>query len=187
MNVFDQVGKVVSKLADSEKESYICITMGKYVCENDSTFNQAPGYAGGLAYYKTNSEFKSLYEGSSSTKMASTEALSNFDDCDYIISNRSVDYGVDIADTIVTEWEKYMAYYENLDDYQNLVYINNVLPGACKIAYLASILCSSSFSDSWADGIMSEFMSTCVTFQDYDLDDIITFFTYEDYISVKDV
>ncbi len=184
-SVINEVNEKLSSLSESDRKSYICLTMWIYICQNDSTFNTTPGYAGGIAYYEVNSEFAETYSGTSSTKMQSTEALSNYGDADFLISNRSIDYGSDNDSVIVAQWEKYIEYFEELDNYENLVYVNNLLPGACKIAYLAYAMYPDTFSLDWANGIMEEFMDEFEPFEGYSLDNIITIFTYDDYINAK--
>lgn len=185
-DVINQINEKISSLNESDMKTYICLTMGTYICQNDSTFNISPKYAGGVPYYTVNSEFAAAYTGASSVKMQSVEALSNYGDADTIISNRSIDYGVtDMNSIYVSEWEKYMSYFENLDNYENLVYVNNLLPGGCKIAYMAHILYPDLFSIEWANSIMQEFIDEFEPFEGHTLEDIIAFFTYEDYISAK--
>jgi len=185
-DVINQINDRISDLKESDMKSYICLTMGTYICQNDSTFNISPKYAGGIPYYTVNSEFAAAYKGASSVKMQSVEALSNYGDANSIISNRSIDYGVTDKNAIyVSEWEKYINYFQNLDNYKNLVYVNNLLPGGCKIAYMAHILYPETFSLEWANGIMQDFIDEFEPFEGHTLEDIISFFTYEDYIAAK--
>lgn len=182
-DIINTIKSKTSKIADANKKSYICITMSTYVCQNDSDFNQAPEYAGGVKYSKVNAEFANKYKGNGSVKMASTEALSNYGSANYIISNRSTDYGQkDISATMKVEWNKNISYYEKLTNYKNMVYLNNLLPGICKIAYSASILYPEIFTKSWADGVMTQFMENFETLKGQTLNSVVTVFTYDDYV-----
>ncbi len=182
-DIINTIKTKTSKIADADRKSYICITMGTYVCQNDSDFNRAPEYAGGVKYSKVNAEFGNKYKGSGSVKMASTEALSNYGSANYIISNRSTDYGQkDISATMKTEWSKNVTYYEKLSNYKNMVYLNNLLPGICKIAYSAYILYPDLFTKSWADGVMTQFMENFETLKGQNLSSVMTVFTYSDYV-----
>ncbi len=185
LDVYNEIQNKVVGLADSERSSVINFTMGIYICQNDSTFNQGSAYVGATPYYKVNSAFAAAYAGSNSVKMESVEALADYDDADYLISNRSLDVGLDdIQGEWVKYWEKYADYFKNLDDYKGLVYVNNLLPGACKLAYLASAVYPNLFSDSWADGIMQEFIDGGFTpLKGQILSSVPTSFDYEDYIA----
>lgn len=185
-NVISEINKKINKIADKDKKNYICLTMGVYVCQNGSTFNQAPMFAGGMPYYETNAEFAEKYKGSSSVKMSGPEALSNYDDANVIISNRGSDYGIEDKNAeIVKTWDKYKKNFEGLDNYKSMVYLNNILPGGVKIAYIATVLYPDLFSVSWADNILKGYMSEFVTFEDQSLDGILTVYTYEDYTKAE--
>ena len=87
LEVINTIQNKIENLSDNDKHTYIALSMRCYVCQNDSTFNPVGAYAGGLAYYLTNNVFANEYVGSGSVKMASTEALSNYDDVDFLISD----------------------------------------------------------------------------------------------------
>jgi iron complex transport system substrate-binding protein len=185
-NISDYITDKVKNLTDSQKQNYICLTMGIYICQNESTFNVTPQYAGGIQYYKTNETFEKAYAGSSSTKMASTEALSNYDNAQHIISNRSVDYGLsDIGATGAEYWDKYVTYFQNLADYKDLVYVNNLLPGIVRLAYIASILYPDIFSEEWADSVLQQFIDGFIPLNGQTTSTILTTFTYDDYQKAK--
>lgn len=167
-DIMEEVSSKVSGMSDSQRASYICFTMRIYICQNDSSYNTTPATAGGIPYYKVNSEFASKYAGTSSTKMQSHEALSNYGDCDYLISNRSIDYGNDsqaaIDKVIKASWayvrsgDNYIEYFQNLPNFDHMLVINNLMPGALKVAYLAAAMYPSLFSESWADGYLQQFI-----------------------------
>lgn len=169
--VLEKINSTLSGLKDDDKKTYIAFTMGIYVCQNDSTFNTTGAEAKGLPYYKTNSTFKAAYEGTSSAKMESTEALSNYDDADFMFSNRSIDYGkltpAAVKKEVKGTWDKktgdnkYSDFFKNLDNYHNLVYVNNLLPGAVKIAYMAYSMYGADYVElnfAWAESVLQEFI-----------------------------
>lgn len=188
-NVIDAIDQKLGSLSDKERVSYICCTMFIYICENDSTFNTSAATAGGIPYYKVNSEFKEKYKGDSSTKMASTEALSNYDNVGSIINNRSMDWGLTaegINDLIVETWThdnkgvSSTEYFKGFEE--KLVYINNLLPGAVKVAYMAHAMYGDDFSREWADGILEDFIDIgSKPFEGQSLDSILAYIDYDIY------
>ena len=164
-NVLDTIDKKVGDLSDADRSSYICCTMYIYICQNDSTFNTSAATAGGIPYYKVNSDFEKTYAGSGSTKMSSTEALANYTDVDSIINNRSMDWGLsaeEYKELAIDTWahdNKGIPSYDYFKGYEDrLVYVNNLLPGAVKVAYMAHALYEDEFSIDWADGILQDFI-----------------------------
>lgn len=164
-NVLEAINAKVGNLSDEDKSTYIGFSMYIYICQNDSTFNTSAIIAGGLPYYKTNSDFAEKYSGSSSTKMTSTEALSNYKDVDALINTRSIDWGLTadaVKKIIIDTWDhdnkgvSSREYFNGLED--KLVYVNNLLPGAVKVAYMAHALYEDKFSESWADGVLQDFI-----------------------------
>ncbi|MGN1044451.1 MAG: dockerin type I repeat-containing protein [Candidatus Methanomethylophilaceae archaeon] len=164
-NVLKEIDDKVKDMKDEDRTNYICCTMWYYICQNDSTYNTSPATAGGIPYYKINSDFADTYSGSSSTKMSSVEALSNYTNIECIINNRSMDWGLDSEaynNQIVSEWTHlsnsiptYEYFTGHLD---GLVYVNNLLPGAVKVAYMAHALYGDLFSIEWADGVLEDFI-----------------------------
>ena len=167
--VIDKVRSKVGDLSEDKRSTYMCFTMYIYICQNDSTFNTAPSVVYGNPYYNANSEFKTKYTGTGSTIMATTEALSNYTDVDVLINNRSIDWQADsdaVKSMIVETWEHNnkksekttggasTAYFKGFEDKLN--YINNLLPGPAKMAYIAAALYGDEFSFDWADEILQE-------------------------------
>lgn len=164
-NILDTIDKKVGNLSDSEKSSYIGFNMHIYICQNDSTFNTSAETAGGIPYYKVNSEFAEKYAGSSSTKMTSTEALSNYTDVDSLINTRSMDWG--LSDEawkalVIETWTHdnkgtpTYEFFKGMED--KLFFVNNLLPGAVKVAYMAHALYADQFSIEWANEQLQEFI-----------------------------
>lgn len=192
-NVIEQINNKVGGLSDSEKTTYICCTMYIYICQNDSTFNTSATTAGGLAYYKVNSAFASTYAGSSSTKMASVEALSNYTDVGAVINNRSMDWGLtaeEVTSTIVEVWEHSNSgtpsyeYFTGLTD--KLYYVNNLLPGGVRLAYMAHAMYGDEFSLDWANSILQQYIDMGTDPLDgQSIDGIIAYFDLEMYNAAK--
>ncbi len=161
------VGEIKDKLGDVEEKDrmhYICCTMYIYVCGESSSFNTSATTAGGISYASVNPEFASKYT-KNSTKMMSTDALSNFTDADIIINNRSMDWGLtadDMKSLIIDTWDhdnggvSSTVYFAKFLD--RLVYIDNLLPGAVKLAYMAHAMYGDIFSMEWADGVLQTYI-----------------------------
>lgn len=181
LNVINEIQKKVASLSDSERNTYIAITMGKYVCQNDSTYNQAGKYGGGLAYHLTDAVFREAYVGKSSTKMDSPETLSNYDDVDFILSNRTIDVKSNPGEALVEDWDEYKEFYVNLDCYRNLVYVNNLLPGAVKIAFVAAIVSPDYVSMDYAKGVLEAFNEFSISLNGVNMDNTLIVGTYDDY------
>lgn len=192
-NVIDQINKKTESLKSNERTSYISCTMYIYICQNDSTYNSSPATAGGIPYYTINNEFKEKYKGSSSTKMSSTEALSNYTDVGCIINNRSMDYGLnaeEIKNMIIDTWDhsnkgtSSTEYFKGFED--RLYYVNNILPGAVKVAYMAHALYGELFSLEWANGILQEYIDMGYgPLQGQTLDSIVSFVDVNIYNAAK--
>lgn len=192
-DVLNKLKESVGGLSDEEKVSYICCTMWIYICENDSTYNTTAASAGGIPYYKINSDFASRYSGDSSTKMSSVEALSNYKDVGSIISNRSMDWGLtaDKMDAMYIDcWENERdghptyEYFVGLEN--KLVFINNLLPGAVKLAYMAHALYGDQFSLEWANSVLQDYIDMgTAPLQNQTLDTIPAYVDYDAYQSAK--
>lgn len=192
-NVIDHINNKTKSLSDADKANYISCTMYIYICQNDSTYNSSPATAGGIPYYTLNEEFKTKYAGTTSTKMSSIEALSNYTDIDCIINNRSIDYGLtaeEIKQTITDTWDhsndgiSSAEYFKGFED--RLFYVNNILPGAVKVAYMAHALYSDMFSIEWADGILQEFIDMGYgPLAGQTLDTIVSYFDVNSYNIAK--
>ena len=195
IEIIDYVMNAVKNVPDNEKKNYICMTMGIYICENDSEYNVVGEYAGATPYYKVNSTFAEKYVGDGSTKMNSVEALSNYTDIDFMISNRSVDYlttpknnltGAQTA--LLDSWDKslksggyYSDYYKNLSNYEGLVYLNNLLPGALKIAFTAALVNPNQVSMDYALEALEDLEELCVSLNGVTFENSLIIGTYDDY------
>lgn len=187
--IIEEIDAKVGNLSDSERSSYICFTMHYYICQNDSTFNTSAATAGGIPYYKLNAEFAEKYKGDSSTKMTSTEALSNYTDVDTLINNRSMDWGLTEDEwkaLVIDTWahdNKGIPTYEFFKGMEDRLYfVNNLLPGAVKVAYMAHALYGEQFSLDWADGKLQEFIDMgTAPLKGQTLDSILSFMDQDTY------
>lgn len=182
-DAFDYISDRLSGLSDDERKVFVSITMGRYIAHTESDYTHKAEYAGGVNIGDVNEEFAATYSGTGSTQMQSNEALSNYDDyLDFIFSFRTVDYGTSMEEFVTDEWEEYMSYYETLDSYEDFVIINGMLPMVCQTAYAAAIMYPDLISMEWADELLLSFIEDSPTMGDYGMDDIITVFTYDDYM-----
>ena len=186
---WDVKDKIKEKTESIEnKKSYICGTMFIYICGKTSSFNTSATTAGGIAYAELNSAFDAKYT-KNSTKMASTEALSNYTDAQIFINNRSMDWGLD-ADAkkalIIETWDhsnsgtSSRVYFSGWED--KLVYVNNLLPGAVKLAYMAHAMYGDLFDRAWADSILQDYIDLgTLPLQGQTLDTILAYIEFSDY------
>ena len=187
-NVIEQVNSKVSTKTAAEKQKYICCTMFIYLCGIDSSFNTTAATAGGIPYASVNEEYAKTYT-KNSTKMSSIEAMANFTDADIVINNRSMDWGLDadgIKALIIETWDhsnkgtSSTVYFAKFLD--KLVYINNLLPGAVKVAYMTHAMYGDDFSREWADGVLQNYIDMgTLPLKGQTLDTILAYFDQSDY------
>ena len=193
-NVLKQIDGKLGSLADEDKTTYICFTMTLYICGSESTYNWNASTVHGRPYGEVNSDFASKYV-SGSTVMESTEALSNYTDVGCLISNRSSDWQTDtrfgtteenIRDLVVSTWETRNApdFFKGLED--KLVYVNNILPGVAKLAYLAVALYGDQFTLEWANGVLQDCIDLgLVPLQGYTIEQMVPYIDYGLYLKCK--
>lgn len=187
-NVVEEIKDGLKGVEEKDRMHYICCTMYIYVCGANSSFNTSATTAGGIAYASVNSEFNSKYV-KNSTKMISTEALSKFTDADIIINNRSMDWGLtadEIKSLVIDTWDhdnggvSSTVYFAKFLD--KLVYIDNLLPGAVKLAYMAHAMYGGIFSMDWADGILQTYIDMgTLPLKGQTLDTILAYIDVKDY------
>ncbi|MBO4568380.1 MAG: ABC transporter substrate-binding protein [Candidatus Methanomethylophilaceae archaeon] len=192
-DVKDKVSEAVSQLSADDKVSYICGTMYIYICGASSSFNTSAATAGGIPYADLNADFASKYT-KNSTKMASTEALSNYTDAGIFINNRSMDWGLDESEynkQIVETWDhnnsgvSSRVYFKEFED--KLVYVNNLLPGGVKIAYMAHAMYGDLFSREWADSVLQSYIDLgSAPLAGQTLDSVLAYITFDDYKAIAD-
>ena len=179
--VYDEIRELTKDLANKDKQSYISFNMGNYICQNNSSYNHTPAYINGIPYYAVNEEFAKDYSGTGSVQMQSAEALSNYDNADKLISFRSWDFDSDAEYVKTKQWDKYKESFDVLDSYKNLVYINNILPGAIKMAYIAHIMYPNLVSEDYAESVYKDVAELVPSLDGYTVDNSVIIYTYEDY------
>ncbi|MBQ8178824.1 MAG: hypothetical protein IJ026_00040 [Candidatus Methanomethylophilaceae archaeon] len=186
IRAFALVEDALSGLDKDDQKTYICETMGCYVCQNDSTFNTMPSYVGGMPYYIVNDEFAALYEGTSSVKMEGPETLSNFDDAEFIWCSNNLDIQTgDYSNTIIAEYEEYASYYETLDNREQRVLINAINPGIIKLAFVASIMYPDLVDEDILQEVFDIVSESSITLDGHTMSEACVAITYEDYVNAK--
>ena len=190
IEVIEHVLDAVKDIPEDKKNNYISMTMSVHICNNDSDYNKTGKYVGAVPYYTINNEFATKYAGSGSTQLTEPENTSNYTDIDYVISNRSADYMIEPygkEGVIYKEWVKKSAYtyFENLPCYENMLYINNILPGAVKIAVTAALISPDYVDMEYAESVIEDFSTFCESFKGVTLENSYIYGTYEDYIDAK--
>ncbi len=196
----DSITNATSAIADADKKSAIIATM--YICiyNNSNVAQDNITNAGGIPYYKTNSEFAKTYNTSGVSPMSvNKEALSNYTDADAYISIRTSDFLIDSAgnstktkaDVAVSNWEyNFMNVSTPLQFYGEVldktVFINNLLPGVLKAAYIAQVLYSDSLGADFGTKLAQSFIDEgFAPFQGQTTDSILGIITYADYTAAK--
>lgn len=196
-NVLDKVDAVTKKKAEANMSNYLSMIMYSSICQNDSTYNNTGAAAGGIPYYKVDSDFAQLYKGTGSTALSTVEGLSNIH-ADKVLNYRSIDQITSssvVKEEIIETWEhenskkisaKMLFEHADLDN-DDFYFINNVLASPIKVAYSAHILYSDSLSKEWANSILQEFIDS--GFTSYKgktiTENFITIFNYQDYLDAK--
>ncbi len=189
--ILKTMSDAINSLTDSEKKKVIGVIMGYMLMDKDSENYVNIEEAGAMPLYKIDDTFKNIISTGSSVKINTGEnQLTNFDDkIDSLISIRSIDRSADKATAdkeIVTQWEKYMKYFNKLDCYNDLVYVNSLLPGVVKVAYMLENLYPDKVSAGFGDEVFQKFVTAC---PDYlggcTVDNMITTFDYDDYNALK--
>lgn len=191
-SVVNDIDKKLSGLSDSEKKTFIACNMYIYICGPDSTFASTPRTAHGIPYGEVNEDFNKKYTGNA-TKMDNVEALSNYTDVDCIINNRSIDWQTDadaVDKIIVDTWEHSNSgtpsteYFKGFED--KLVYVNNLLPGPAKLAFIAAALYGDYFDYDWAEDILQQCIDMGLApLQGYTIEQLIPYFDNAAYQKAK--
>ena len=201
-DVIHSIQSSLSGLKDEEKKTYIGTSMHTSICQNNSTFGTLGSYVSGIPYYTVNDTFKETYKGTSSKAMDSVEALSNYAvaskldgkrGIENIFASRTIDFltGDGTQAKIVTEWETVKnghpayEYFKDLDCYDHLFFINNLLPGAVKLAYVAACMYPDQYSMSDADAVAEEFAEMCLTMKGCTKENTLYCFGLADYKAAK--
>lgn len=186
--IIEKVDGIVSGLIDSDKNVVVGITMNSMLMpatsDNYINFKEA----GGLPLHEIDSSFNSIIDIGTSLKLTTTEnVLVNYDDkIDNLISVRSVDAGIsDLSVAIISNWEKNMKFFEDLDCYENFFYINNLLPATVKIAYMVENMYPDKVGIGFGDKVFTEISKVCPYLDGCTLENTFTDCTYTDYMNAK--
>ncbi|UAL07411.1 MAG: hypothetical protein KRP56_06175 [Candidatus Methanogranum gryphiswaldense] len=181
-DILDYVSEKVSTVETKET----CIAFSQYyaLCQTESQYTIITELAGGNNITQL--------EGTSSVKLANTEAITQYDGVQHMINFRTMDLINQTDSDIVSTWEKYMSYFFNCTSYEDLVYLNAAIPVACRVAYAAEIMYPDLFSG-YADKVFQEFVDEFMGYlndaqSDGDFDvtqDVTTTITYSDYIAAR--
>lgn len=182
--VFDKIKSLTSTLTNEQKASVIAISMGNKVPKNGSDSYDTIRDAGGIPYWEINDDFKAQFNTSKSTTITTGETLSNYDDAGCMMSVRSIDAkSENLTQTKVTTWDTYYTSFYDLDNYDKLVYVNNLLPGAIKLAYMLEILYPSLVEAGYGNAVFNTIAGVCAYLDGCTLDNTFTKMTYDDYIA----
>lgn len=187
--VLKAVSDKTSGLTDAERTSFMEFTMWICIYQNDAPANALGRLAGGIHYSEVNSEFKSKYEGTSFTMNLDAETLANFQDCGAYLSIRTTDFQADAAATVKSLYEFQNESMGNImvTDFmhnakERLYFVNNLLPSALKVAYIAEILYPELFTSGFADGYAQQFIDEgYVPFEGQTVSTLMSVFSYDDY------
>jgi iron complex transport system substrate-binding protein len=163
-----------------------CIAFSQYnaLAQTQSQYTIVTQLAGGDNITKS--------EGTSSVKLANTEAITQYDGVQHMINFRTMDLINQDSSAIVSTWEAYMSYFSDCSSYEDLVYLNAAIPVACRVAYAAEILYPDLFSG-YADKAFQSFVDDYMGYlNDSQADghfdvtkDVTTTITYADYQAAK--
>lgn len=189
--ILKTMSDAIAGLTENEKKTVIGVIMGYMLMDKDSENYVNIEESGAIPLYKVDESFKNIISTGSSVKINTADnQLSNYDDkINSLVSVRSIDRSADKTaanSEIVTQWEKYKKYFDSLDCYKDLVYVNSLLPGVVKVAYMIENMYPDKVASGFADEVFSKFIDAC---PDYlggcTVDNTITLFTYDDYIAIK--
>jgi len=181
-NVFKNIEEKMKSI--TTKPTVISISMGSKVVKVSSENYDTIREAGGVPYWEVNEAFKKAFAKTVGIKTG--ETLSNYDDADYMISVRSIDSkSENLKQTMIDTWEAWDEYFEDLDNYENLCYINNLLPGAIKVAYHFEMMFPELAGKGYGDSVFNEVAKTCSYLKGCTVDNTFTKMTYEDYVKLK--
>jgi len=180
--VFKTINEKTKSLTN--KPTVISISMGSKVVKVSSENYDTIKEAGGVPYWEVNSTFKTKF--AKTTGIKAGETLADYDDADFMISVRSVDSkSENLSQTMITTWESYDEYFEDLDNYHSLCYVNNLLPGAIKVAYHFELMYPELAGAGFGDNVFNQIAPKCSYLTGCTLENTFTVMTYADYTALK--
>ena len=180
-DVLDYIDQKVGNISESERTTYLSVASGNYIGQLDSVYNNVCNIAGG-------SPVANIPGTAAEQIEIGSEGYLNYHP-DNIISFRTLDYSIDwvhaVTGAVTTPqdtWNNYKAYWENMDCYENLVYINLSMPVAVQVAYIAEIFYPNLFEDGYGDSINQQFVDSFMSYLGDDFDvstDMTSIITYD--------
>lgn len=180
---FSTLSDINKKLEQvTSKKTYLAVAAGNSIGQLDSAYNKVCDFAGG-------SPIANLPGSSAEAIEQGSEGYKNYKP-DYIISFRTLDYSIDWTHAVTgkvtspqDEWNKYKAYWQDMDCYKNLVYVNLAMPVIAQIAYVAETFYPELFEEGYADSIHQKIVNQFMEYLGSGFDvskDMTTIFGYED-------
>ena len=191
LDVMEEIGTKTAGIADADRASFIGATMYIVLLNNSNASQEIGRLAGGVPYYEVNEEYRSLYDAPSVNPMnINRESLANFQDADVYMSVRTSDFGGDPNQTVIANFE--YVYYNicnSLEFYDGVLdrmcFINNLLPGVIKAAYLAEMMYPDLFNG-YGDKVAQQFIDAgFAPFEGQTVQSLMGCLTYQDYLDAK--
>lgn len=155
-DLYDKIENKLKDLSHEEKVKCVSFTMWRYVTQINSAYTQVTELAGGNNI--TN------FEGDTSTKLETEDAITRFDAAKYMINFRTMDYiDVDVVET----WENTSLQYLHTGKAYidgNLVFINSSMPVPCRVAYCAELMYPEIFGEGFGDDVFQKYVDTFLTY-----------------------
>lgn len=186
LQVLEYIDSVVADIPESERATFISIVRSTSIAQNDHANQEVGILAGGIPYYQTNEEFASLYPGTSSATTAA-DALAEFRDADAYIAINSTDFGGDPAESVINIVESPGSTITVQDFFYGVLdkwcYVNNLLPGAVKVAYAAEALYPDLFAG-YGDQVLQQFIDEGYSMlEGQTVESTLGCLTYDDYLA----
>ena len=180
---FTYLADIEKKLENVDvKKTYLAVAAGNSIGQLDSAYNKVCDYAGGTPIANLpGSSGEAIEQGS--------EGYKNYDP-DYIISFRTLDYSINMVHAVTgkvttpeDEWKAYQKYWEDMDCYKDLVYVNLAMPVIAQIAYVAEIFYPEIFGEGYGDKGHQDIVDNFMEYlgEGFDVsEDMTTTFGYDD-------
>ena len=186
LEVYNYVASKIGTLDEKDLLKTISICMYYYVAQKESQYTEATELAGGVD--------QGTVSGTGSDKITSTEAIADWK-IDAIFSFNTQGYKKLSNTEIVSLFEykgnaqKYMECNKAYPD--NIYYINNILPIACRVACIAEILYPELFDKGYGANTFQSFVDKYISYldelmDDHDFDvtaDMTMVLSFEDYVA----
>lgn len=191
IEVKDEIESRTADIPDEDRATFIGATMYIVLLNNSNASQEIGIMAGGIPYYETNEEYRELYDAPSVNPMnINRESLANFQDADVYMSVRTSDFGGDAQQAVIDNFEyvyynicNCLEFYDGVLD--RFCFINNLLPGVIKSAYMAEMLYPDLF-EGYGDEVAQRFIDAgFAPFQGQTVESLMGCMTYQDYLDAK--